>query len=202
VEKLISLKKDHPEWGIIGPLVFNPDGSLQLSWGRDLHLLAEVFLKYFAEILFRWLYRRKKGRIERNVDWVSGACFVIERSLYREVGGFDENFFLYSEDADLGKRVRAAGHKIRLTSDAHIIHHAGKSVAGMPTKALLEAKKSQLHYYCKHNGRAALALLKLYLRIRFRWKQGICMLKQDKQGQKMCQYVLTAVREFRCENPV
>jgi GT2 family glycosyltransferase len=202
LEKLVELKKRHPDWGIVAPLILDPDGSLQLSWGRDLHLHTELFLKYFAEMVSRWRYKRKKGRMDRSVNWVSGACFLIEGSLYRQVGGFDEKFFLYAEDADLGKRVRQLGKEIRLTSASRIIHHSGKSVVGMPGRALLEAKKSQLYYYCKHNGRWALSILKLYLRLRFWWKKGMYRISGDRQGQDICHSVLNAIREFRCEDPV
>jgi len=202
VEKLIDIKKSHHDWGIVAPLIFNPDGSLQLSWGRDLHLHTEVFLKFFAEKWHRWQYKHKKSWIRQNVDWVSGACFLIERSLYRKTGGFDERFFLYSEDADLGKRVRQLGHKIHLTLEARIIHHTGQSVAGMPGRALLEAKRSQLYYYCKHNSRGALAVLRLYLRFRFWSKRWMSRRKGDTKSQEIYARVLAAIREFRCEDPV
>ncbi|UCE39990.1 MAG: glycosyltransferase family 2 protein [Candidatus Aminicenantes bacterium] len=202
VEKLIDIIKSHPGRGIVAPLIFNPDGSLQLSWGKDLHLHTEMFLKFFAERWHRWQYRRNKGRIRRNVDWVSGACFLIKHSLYRQIGGFDERFFLYVEDADLGKRVRQLGHKIHLTSQARIIHHMGQSVAGISGKALLEAKKSQLYYYGKHNSRSELVVLKFYLRFWFWSKRMMSRLRGDTKNQEIYARVLAAIREFRCEDPV
>jgi N-acetylglucosaminyl-diphospho-decaprenol L-rhamnosyltransferase len=202
VEKLIDLKKSHQDWGMIAPLIFNPDGSLQLSWGRDLHLHTELFLKFIAEKWYRWKYRRLRYRKRQNVDWVSGACFLIEHDLYNQVGGFDERFFLYIEDADLGKRVRRLGYKIHLTQEARIIHHSGKSVAKIPGRALLESKKSQLYYYCKHNSRGALAVLRLYLHLRFWSKQRMSRLRGDTGSQEIYAGVLTAIREFRCEDSV
>ena len=202
IGKILDIKKNHPDFGIVAPLIFYADGSLQLSRGKDLHLHSEIFLKYFAERWHRWRFRTKKSPMDRNVDWVSGACFMIERILYRQVEGFDEGFFLYIEDADLGKRVRQLGYKIHLTSQARIIHHSGKSVAKMPGRALLEAKRSQLYYYCKHNSRGALAVLKLYLRLRFWLRRWMCRWRGDAQGQEICASVLAAIKEFRCENPV
>ena len=202
IGKILDIKKNHPEFGIVAPLVFYADGSLQLSWGRDLHLHSEVFLKFFAERWHRWRFRGKKRQMDRDVDWVSGACFLIERRLYHQVGGFDERFFLYIEDADLGKRIRQLGYKIHLTSQARIIHHLGQSVAKMSGRAMLEAKRSQLHYYCKHNSRAALAALRLYLRLRFWARRWMSRWKGDTQSQEICTRVLAAIKEFRCENPV
>jgi hypothetical protein len=201
VEKLIDIKREKKDWGVVAPLIYNPDGSLQLSWGWDPHLHTEVFLKFFAEKWYRWKQRRKNGLSDRDVDWVSGACFLIETNLYREIGGFDESFFLYMEDADLGKRVRQRGRKIHLTSEARIIHLLGQSVAGVPGRRLIEAKKSQLYYYCKHNSRAARAILRQYLLLRFGWKWWMSRLKGDPQSQVINVKVLAAIKEFHCENP-
>lgn len=201
IAKLLEVKKNHPEYGIVAPLILYPDESLQLSWGSDLHLHTETFLKFFAERWHRWRYGRRKGRMSRDVAWVSGACFVIERGLYREVGGFDEKFFLYVEDADLGRRVRRLGHKIHVTSDARIIHYRGQSVAKMKGRALLEAKKSQLYYYCKHNSRGELTALKCYLLFRFGLKRWLSRRQGGTETREICTRIMGMIREFRCEDP-
>ena len=198
IEKLLDIKKDHPEFGIVAPLVTNPDGSLQLSWGSDLHFHTEFYLKVLAEKWNRWRLKTKKTEVSRAVDWVSGACFLIDRRLYLEIGGFDEKFFLYIEDADLGKRVRRHGHKVHLTSEVRIVHHLGQSVAKLRGRAMLEAKRSQLHYYGKHNGRLAITVLRRYLLFRFGWKR---WLSRDKEARKIYSEVIDMIREFRYEDP-
>ncbi len=199
VGRLLDIIKGHPEHGIVAPLILNADGSLQLSWGWDLHLHTEFFLKFFAEKWHRLRFKRKKGRMSRNVDWVSGACFVIARSLFRRAGGFDERFFLYAEDADLGKRVRQMGYGIYLASDVRVVHYLGRSVSKVPGRALLEAKRSQLRYYCKHNSPGALAVLKRYLLCRFRLKR---WLGHEGDGTKETYArIMDMIREFRCEDP-
>ena len=197
IRKLLEIKKNHPDFGIVAPLVCNPDGSLQLSWGKDLHLHTEFFLKFVAEKWHRWRYNRKKDHMSRNVEWVSGSCFMIDRSLYQQVGGFDEKFFLYVEDADLGKRVRHLGYKIHLASEVRIIHHLGQSVAKMRGRVLLEAKRSQLYYYGKHNGRLALAVLKRYLLFRFGWKR---WLSRENETREIYSKIMNMIKEFRCED--
>lgn len=200
IEKLLQIKRDHPEYAIVAPLILYPDKSFQLSWGRDLHLHTEVFRKFFAEKWYRWLYRSKKSRMSRDVAWVSGACFVMERGLFLKVGGFDEKFFLYVEDADLGRRVRRLGHRIHVTSDARIIHYMGKSVAKMWGRALLEAKKSQLYYYCKHNSRWESAVLKRYLILRFGLKRRLSNRENRNATREVCARIIEMIREFRCED--
>ncbi len=200
IGKLLDIKKNYPEYGIVAPLVLFPDKSLQISWGSDLHLLSEVFLKFFAEKWHRWQYKRKKGRISRDVDWVSGVCFLIDRSLFKQVGGFDERFFLYVEDADLGKRIRRIGQKILMTSDVRIIHYLGQSVSKMPGRALSEAKKSQLYYYCKHNSHWALAVLKCYLLLRFGLKRWLSRWMDKSESREIYTRIMDLIREFRCED--
>lgn len=199
IGKLLDIIRGHPERGIVAPLILNADGSLQLSWGRDLHLHTEIFLKFFAEKWHRLRFKRKKGRISRNVDWVSGACFVIARSLFHKAGGFDERFFLYAEDADLGRRIRQMGYDVYLASDVSVVHYLGRSVCKVPGRALLEAKRSQLHYYCKHNSPGALAVLMRYLLCRFRLKR---WLGHEENGTKETYVrIMDMIREFRCEDP-
>jgi GT2 family glycosyltransferase len=200
IQKLLELKKEHPEFGIVAPIVLHPDKKLQLSWGRDLHLFSEVFLKYFANRWYAWQFKRKGGKISRNVDWVSGACFLIERKLYEKIGGFDENFFLYVEDADLCRRIRLLGYTIHLTSEAWIIHYQGQSVSQYPGRFLHEAKRSQLYYYFKHNGRYSAEVLRFYLLVRFSLKLFICRLQRDRQKQEVCSEVLSTIKEFRYED--
>ncbi len=200
VEKLMNIKEEHPEYGIVAPLTFNLDNTLLLNWGKDLHLLSEIVIKFFLERWYRWLYTLKKERISREVDWVSGACFLIERNLYQKINGFDEKYFLYVEDADFGKRVRHLGYKIHLTSDAHITHHLGRSTSRYIDQILPEIKKSQLYYYCVHNSRQALRILKFYLWLRFHLKRFYFRLKNNSEKRESCERVLTVVREFSCED--
>ena len=200
IQKLLELKKKHPEFGIVAPIVFYPDETPQLSWGKDLHLFSEVFLKFFAKRWYAWRFKRKRRTITQNVDWVSGACFLIERKLYEQIGGFDENFFLYVEDADLCRRIRHLGYTIHLTSEAWIIHYQGKSVSQYPDRFLHEAKRSQLYYYYKHNGRYSAELLRFYLLFRFSLKLFISRLQRNRRKQKVCAEVLSAIKEFRYED--
>jgi GT2 family glycosyltransferase len=123
---------------------------------------------------------------------------MIDRDLYLKMGGFDQKFFLYVEDADLGKRVRRLGLNILLTSKVRIIHHLGKSVAKMKGRALWEAKRSQLYYYAKHNARWEWLVLKRYLLVRFRLKR---WLSRNEETKKMCERILGMIQEFRREDP-
>ena len=79
------------------------------------------------------------------------------------MGGFDEEFFLYEEDADLCRRVRAAGWQVLFTPAAEVRHGLGKSMSRTPQTARLEYQRSHLLYYRKHNGAFDRVVLRLLL---------------------------------------
>jgi GT2 family glycosyltransferase len=100
---------------------------------------------------------------EHAPDWVSGSCLLARRAALRQVGGFDEGYFLYEEDADLCRRVRAAGWSVLFTPAAEVLHRRGRSMARDPERARLEYQRSHLRYYALHNGPLASAALRLYV---------------------------------------
>jgi len=108
----------NPRVGAVGPSLRNDDGSLQISWNLPMGLKWE-FLE--ANGLQTW-WRRKVVRQHQSANpdgpWPVGlctaACISIRASLFRQIGGFDEDFFLNSEDIDLCDRIRATGHEVHV----------------------------------------------------------------------------------------
>jgi GT2 family glycosyltransferase len=98
--------------------------------------------------------------ISQPVDWVSGASFMIRREAIERVGMFDETFFLYFEEVDLCRRVRAAGYSIHFVVESSVCHVSGVST-GMtkPRRRMPEYWfASRRHYLRKFHGAAGLAL--------------------------------------------
>jgi GT2 family glycosyltransferase len=91
---------------------------------------------------------------------------MARRAALEAVGGFDDRFFLYEEDADLCRRMRGAGWRVLFTPAAEVRHALGRSMAEAPRRARLEYHRSHLLYYRKHNGPAARAVLRLILAAR------------------------------------
>lgn len=148
-----------------GPQVLNPDGSIQLSFGPFLSIFAEAVQKYRTDHeefpgVQNWL--RKKTRF--HPDYVSGCALMIRADIFQRLGGFDEKFFLYEEDVDLCKRLRAANHQVTYVPEAKVIHAKNRSVNKDPERSRTEYRKSQAYYYRKHHGRLQNFLLNFYLR--------------------------------------
>ena len=171
LETLAGLLESRPEVGAAGPRTRSGDGSIQVSTGPDLTPLSERRQRR----LVRGVARREPVALaeaealharEHEPAWVSGSCLMTRRAALEGVGGFDERFFLYEEDADLCRRMRAAGWRIVFTPAAEVRHALGRSMAEAPRRSRLEYHRSHLLYYHKHNGPVALAALRLLLAAR------------------------------------
>jgi N-acetylglucosaminyl-diphospho-decaprenol L-rhamnosyltransferase len=85
----------------------------------------------------------------REVDFITGCFLLIRASLYRKLGGFDERFFIYGEDADLGARVRAMGLRCVHAGRAGLIHIGGASDP-IKSEKLTKVFAARRQYYDKH----------------------------------------------------
>jgi N-acetylglucosaminyl-diphospho-decaprenol L-rhamnosyltransferase len=168
VETLVALLEERTDVGAVGPRTRSSDGTIQVSTGRDLSLLAE----WRQRRLVRGVARRRPGALaeaerrhgrQHEPDWLSGSCLAVRRTALETVSGFDEGFFLYEEDADLCRRLRLAGWRIVFTPAAEVHHRLGHSMEKAARRARLEYHRSHLRYYRKHNGLVARAVLRVLL---------------------------------------
>ncbi len=86
---------------------------------------------------------------EREVDWVSGACMLLPRKVFDEVGMLDESFLLYGEELDLATRLRDAGWSVLYTPDVEVLHALGIST-GRSRRMSVMHSTSIYRYYRKH----------------------------------------------------
>ena len=125
----------HPETGMVGCKVLNPDGSLQLACRRSFPTPWVAFSRLSGlSRLFpnsRWFGRYNLTYLPENenaeVEAISGSFMVVRREALDQVGLLDEDFFLYGEDLDWCFRMRAAGWKIHYFPGTQIIHFKGES---------------------------------------------------------------------------
>ncbi|MEW6456230.1 MAG: glycosyltransferase family 2 protein [Acidobacteriota bacterium] len=168
IETLIKKMHEYKNVGAAGCLILNEDLSLQLSFGKMIDFSNEFFQKYLANYYYRlkWGRAPKKG-INIYTDWISGACLITRADILEEIKYFDENFFMYTEEVDLCKRIKDKGWKILYTTDTQILHYRGKSTQLINKKTVLEYRKSQLYFYAKHYGEEKVKYLKMYLFFKF-----------------------------------
>jgi GT2 family glycosyltransferase len=145
---------------IVGPRILNPDGSFQGSARGDPDMLTGLFGR--STVLRRIfptlsVSRRnvitdanQSGDTSVKVDWLSGACMLARRDALEKVHGFDERYFLYWEDADLCRRLRAIGYEVRYVPVATAIHQVGQSSKSLKAFAIRAFHDSAYLYYGTH----------------------------------------------------
>lgn len=161
VGALVAVLDAYPSCALVGPRILNPDGSTQGSARGD----PDVFTGLFGRTM---LLRRLMPALpisKRNVvpdgvtangaesmivDWLSGACMLARREALEKVGGFDERYFLYWEDADLCRRLRGIGHHVRFVPAATAVHRVAHSSRRARSAAIRAFHESAYLYYATH----------------------------------------------------
>lgn len=137
LSRLMDFMDSHPEVGMAGPKILNVDGSVQDS----------VSYRYPGHRFAHGQTDHLPGKIAS----ILGACMIARRALMRDLGGFDEDFFLYGEDQDLCLRVRLRGMRIGYVDQAEIMHHGGTSEKETGLAELTAKKiRAEYQFYQKH----------------------------------------------------
>ena len=135
VDRLVAFARARPEARIWGGRTVFGDGSLNIgsAWGAFTTWSAMCFAAGLTLLFPRTDLFNPEGlggwdrSTEREVDIVSGCFFLIERTLWEELGGFAPDFFMYGEEAELCGRARRRGARPRTTPTATIVHHGQAS---------------------------------------------------------------------------
>ena len=154
VETLVGVLVADSEVAIAGPLIRTPSGERYPSarqFPSIIDAAGHALLGIFApDNRFTRRYQRSEldsiGDESLHVDWVSGACFLVRRDAYEQVGGFDESFFMYLEDVDLCWRLGRAGWRVAYAPAASVVHLQGCSTDLHPYRMILEHHRSLLRF--------------------------------------------------------
>lgn len=152
--KLLVFVENHPQAGLVGGRLLNPDGSPQGSCFFLPTLWRVVKEFWFGEKGFSVVKKYvPEGKGPSEVEAVMGAVFLIPKRIFSKVGFFNERYFMYFEDLDYCRRVRKAGFKIYYLPEAEFIHFHGQSGKNIPQQThrwLVESSKiyhGKLNYY-------------------------------------------------------
>ncbi len=139
-----------PGCAVVGPLLRTSDGDRYPS-ARRFPSLPDAAGHAVLGIVapnnrFTRAYQRSDldapGTAVRYVDWVSGACFLARRAAFDDVDGFDEAYFMYSEDVDLCWRLHRRGWRVAYAPAAEVVHAQGVSTDRHPYRMIVEHHRS------------------------------------------------------------
>lgn len=150
---------DNENVAVLGPKIFEQNGDIQGSARKFPTALTSLFgrksplTKLFPNNIItkkEFMCFHDNGKDAVDVDWVSGACMIIKREAFEAIGGFDESFFLYWEDADLCKRLKDRGWRIKYYHRAAVMHSVGMSSNTRPIASICHFHYSCYKYFVKH----------------------------------------------------
>ena len=151
---LAAVLHHQPTVAVAGPLIRTPAGDRYPS-ARQFPSLVDaaghaLFGLFVPENQFTRNYQRTDVAVAdgttQQVDWLSGACFLVRRSAFEAVGGFDEAYFMYAEDVDLCWRLGRAGYRAVYVPAAEVVHTQGVSTDHHPYRMIVEHHRSLLRF--------------------------------------------------------
>ena len=172
---LVDFLREHPDVGAVAPQLLNPDGSVQSSRRRFPTLVTGFFESTWLEGLAPGVLRRYYALDlpddrTADVDWLVGACILIPRAVYEQIGGLDEAYFMYSEELDWCRRIKEGGWRVVYHPAARVVHHVGKSSEQAVTARHINFQRAKLRYFLKYHGRAAAGILRNFLLASYAWQ--------------------------------
>jgi N-acetylglucosaminyl-diphospho-decaprenol L-rhamnosyltransferase len=156
IDALLEAAARWPHAGALGPLIRDPDGSVYPS-ARHLPSLVRGGMHAVVGPFWKrnpWTAAYRQERLEpseRPVGWLSGSCLLLRRSAFDQVGGFDERYFMYMEDVDLGDRLGKAGWLSVYVPTAEVLHHRGHSTGNDPESHLAAHHRSTYIFLADRN---------------------------------------------------
>ena len=168
LRQLVDYLDAHPDVGVVGPKSLYADGTPHSSFHSHWTLAHIVLWSTVRRQWMSWWYDRPARLRQRDVLFVSGACLLIRTATYKQIGGYDDAYFLAVEDAaDLCRRAAATGLRVVYYPEAEIIHYGARSSENPSVKpfSLLKAREGHLHYARKWYGRSGEALIYTWLQL-------------------------------------
>ncbi len=160
ISKMLNYLKENDEIGLLSGKLLNDDYTVQYSCRRILPfgkflICRTPFSKFVSKntrekINDFYLMKDFNHNEVAEVEWVMGACMLIKKSLFKKLGGFSKDYFMYFEDVDLCYKVRANNKKVIYLPEAKMIHLHRQESTKKISKMTIIHLKSMLKFYYKY----------------------------------------------------
>src|SRR3989344_2467039 len=171
-KKIIEGVNKFDDLGAMGPLLLNEDRSIQQSVGFFPNIPQIFWWMTFIDDLpggtFLKPYHVDHDSFYKNqheVDWITGAAFLIPKKVVGKIGMLDEKIFMYGEDFEWCFRIKKAGFKVYFSQSAKIVHIGGGSVNKIRTNAFVGEFRGLEYFYKKYKSHASLQILRFLLKM-------------------------------------
>ena len=152
---------DRPGVGVVVPRLRDPDGTVARSLRREPTVARSLGAGSSRHRLLSEIVNEPRAyEVAGDVEWATGAVMLVARECYDALGGFDESFFMYSEETDFCLRARDAGWRVRFTPAAEAVHAGGGSGRNPDLYAMQVLNRVRLHRR-RHGLASSSALLAL-----------------------------------------
>jgi GT2 family glycosyltransferase len=169
LEACVAYLDAHPDVGVVGPQLLNPDRSKQNCIHNSPTLVSELVGQSLLRRIFPRRYPSKLVDYSAplEVEAVLGACLFVRREVIEQVGLIDEDYFFFLEETDWCHRIRAAGWRVFHLPDAFVVHLYGESTKKkVPLRTRIEYYRSRDTFFRKNRGRAAYLALRAIVMVR------------------------------------
>ncbi|MCK4404044.1 MAG: glycosyltransferase family 2 protein [candidate division Zixibacteria bacterium] len=160
ITKMVEFMDAHPQVGICGPRMIDPQGKVHFSCrsfpsyltaiSSDQSILNRLFPGNPLSRKYLLIKDQDQSQI-KEVDWVSGSCLLTKREVFEKIGLLDELFFMYVEDVDFCYRAKNAGFSVYYFPNVEIVHYIGESTKKRRLWMQTEHHRSMYHFFRKHH---------------------------------------------------
>lgn len=152
IDELLGYLQRNPKIGVLAPKLLNPDRSVQMSCYKFQSPMVPVLrrtplgkLPAGKRILKEYLMLDFDHDAIQTVDWILGAVMMLRRTALNDVGGMDERYFAYYEDADLCRQMWAHGWQVVYYAPVQLIHYHQRTSAASPGLSIILNKFTRIH---------------------------------------------------------
>ena len=173
LNEIIDWMDKNPETGISSCALKNSDGSMQITGGYFPNLFRVAIWMTIQDLpmmdtLIKPFHPRTAYISNRELDWVTGAFFLVRKKVFDSLKGFDQDYFMYTEEVDFCYRAKRLGWKVSLLPQWSIIHH-GRGSSNLEFSILSEITGLKI-FFKKHYPKWQYLPLRILLKIGSFWR--------------------------------